>query len=120
MCAHLLDGQRVVRLDRGVTGHGRRDLVHGLFGGQAAIEALEILGQRAQRAIDVGDAEQDRHRGDPQAGAAEVLEVEAEAGQVAGARQQRRVARPGRSITIGTSSRWLSSVASSSRSRMRS
>src|SRR5689334_14430088 len=42
---HLLQRQRIVRLDGGVTGHGRGDAAQGFFDASAAIEPLQILGE---------------------------------------------------------------------------
>ena len=48
---HLLERQRVVRLHRRMARRRRGDLLERVFDPQAAIEAFEIFGQRAQRRI---------------------------------------------------------------------
>ena len=126
-CAHLLERQRIVRLHGGVAGHRRGDLLQRLFGDQAAVDAARDRrpAPAAPRSMSAA-AQQRRHRRHPHAGAAEVLDLEAEAGQLRGARQQRRVAgaRAGRgpSAPAGAGSRappWSAARGSARTARAR-
>ena len=89
---HLLGGERVVGAHGGVAGHGRGDLLHRLFGHESAIVPFEVIGERAERAVDVRRGENRRHRGDAHAGPAKVFELEPEARQRLAPGQQRVMA----------------------------
>jgi hypothetical protein len=75
---HLLVGERVVRLDRGVARCGRRNALQRILHLGAPVQALEVLRQREQRFRAIFDLEERRYGGDLDRGAAEAFELEAE------------------------------------------
>ena len=48
---HLLERQRIVRLDGGMTGSGRGDLFQRVFDPQAAIQSFQILGKSPESRV---------------------------------------------------------------------
>jgi hypothetical protein len=75
---HLLARQRIVRLHRGVTRHGRGHAPQRVVDARAGRQALEIRGHGAQRLLGAIPVEECGHRDHAQAAAAEVLDFEAE------------------------------------------
>ena len=89
---HLLVRQRVIRLDGSMAGRGGGDAAQGVADFPASIEAVQILCQRAQRPNGVLTSEKSRDGRQAERFAAEFLDAEAQAIQIAGMVQQRLTA----------------------------
>ena len=74
--AHLVQRQRVIRLDRRVAGHGGRDAPQRLFDA-AAPQPFQVVGQRANRRLAFSRLEERGHGRQAHAIAAKLLDFEA-------------------------------------------